>query len=554
MNATQRLRELFNKPGIIRLAGAHHALGAKLAEKAGFNGVWSSGLEISASHAVPDANILTMSEYLATAESMATAVKIPVVADCDTGYGNPNNVIHTVHKFEAAGIAAICIEDKLFPKVNSFIPGRQELASIAEFVGKIMAAKNAQRDPDFMVIARVEALIAGWGQAEALKRAYAYQEAGADAILIHSQTKSPQPVINFVKAWDGKAPLIVVPTTYYSITGQELEALGVKMAIYANHGLRASIRAIESTFREILATDSSRSVEEKIVPLRTVFELQGMPQFKQDEEIYARTGKERTRAIIPAAGDHLDEYSMKHIAADIPMAMLVLNGKPLLQRQVEILNQSGIGDVTVVAGYKQEKINVDGIKLISNPDWQSKGELHSIMCAASDYEGRTLIGYSDILFDTDVLGKLLKSDRDITLLIDRTYTGKECHSERRLDLVVIDTPVPASRRLLDFSGRSRVKQIGMRLDPNQANGEYTGLALFNQKGFQVLKQVYNDVISQSEVGTFHDAATVYQASLTDLIQELIDRGVEVFCAEVSSGWMEINSFEDYKLASKLIAV
>ena len=553
MKATERLRELFNRPGIIRLAGAHHALGAKLAQKAGFDGIWSSGLEISASYAVPDANILTMSEYLAAAASMATAVKIPIVADCDTGYGNSSNVIATVRKFEAAGIAAICIEDKLFPKVNSFIPGRQELASVAEFVGKIMAAKNAQRDPNFMVIARIEALIAGWGQEEALKRAYAYQEAGADAILIHNKSKSPQPIIDFIHAYEGHAPLVVVPTTYYSITGQELEALGVKMAIYANHGLRASIRALESTFREILATDGSQSVEEKIVPLRTVFELQGMPQFKRNEEIYVRNGKENTRAIIPAAGDHLDEYSMKHIAADIPMAMLDLNGQPLLQRQIEVLNQSGIGDVTVVGGYKQEKINVDGIKLLSNPDWQNSGDLHSIMCAASDYDGRTLIAYSDILFDADALGKLLKSESDITLLVDRTYRSKEYDSERTLDLVVVDTSTEYLRRSLDLGGRKRVKRIGMQLDPTQANGQYVGLALFSKKGFQLVKQIYNEVKLDQEGGAFQEAKSLYEASLTDLIQEVIDQGGEVSSAEVSSGWMEIHSFEDYKLANQLLA-
>ncbi|MFC1975003.1 isocitrate lyase/phosphoenolpyruvate mutase family protein [Chloroflexota bacterium] len=228
---------MFHRPGIIRLAGAHNALGAKLAERAGFDGIWSSGLEISTSYAVPDANILTMSEYLAAAQSMADAVEIPVVADCDTGYGNSNNVIHMVRKFEAASVAAVCIEDKLFPKVNSFIPGRQELASIAEFTGKLMAAKNTQNNPAFMVVARVEALIAGQGQEEALKRAHAYAEAGADAVLIHSKSKSPQPIVDFIYAWDFSVPLVVVPTIYYTITAQELEELGVKMVIYANYGL-----------------------------------------------------------------------------------------------------------------------------------------------------------------------------------------------------------------------------------------------------------------------------------------------------------------------------
>ena len=332
MHEAVKLRQLFDAPGIIRLAGAHNALGAKLAERAGFDGVWSSGLEISTSRAVPDANILTMSEYLAAAQSMADAVDIPIVADCDTGYGNSNNVIHMVHKFEAAGIAAVCIEDKHFPKVNSFVPGRQELAPIAEFVGKIMAAKHAQRSADFMVIARVEALIAGWGLEEALKRARAYADAGADAILIHNKTLSPNPIIEFIQAWDFRAPLVVVPTTYHTITARELEDLGVKMVIYANHGIRAAIRAMEETFAEIMRTGTSTTVEPQIAPLKLVFELQGMPQMKRDEEIYLRSGQLRTRAVIPAAGDHLDEYSMKHIAADIPMAMLDINGKPLLQR------------------------------------------------------------------------------------------------------------------------------------------------------------------------------------------------------------------------------
>src|SRR6185503_10335128 len=138
---------------------AHHGLGAKLIEKNGFDAVWASGLEISSSHAVPDANILTMTENLQAAAGMNEATSLPVICDCDTGYGNAQNVSHMVKKYEAAGIAAVVIEDKLFPKVNSFVPGRQELASVEEFMGKLEAAKHAQKNPDFMVIARVEALI-----------------------------------------------------------------------------------------------------------------------------------------------------------------------------------------------------------------------------------------------------------------------------------------------------------------------------------------------------------------------------------------------------------
>ncbi len=553
MSKAAILRYRLERPGITKIVGAHNALGAKLAERAGFDGVWSSGLEISTSYAVPDANILTMSEYLATAAAMANAVNIPIVADCDTGYGNSNNVIHMVHKFEAAGVAAVCIEDKLFPKVNSFVPGRQDLAPIAEFVGKIMAAKNAQCNDDFMVIARVEALIAGLGHDEALKRAHAYVDAGADAILMHNKSASPQPIVDFLQAWDFSAPVVVVPTTYYTISAQELEDLGVKMVIYANHGLRAAISAMEEVFHEIQREGSTGLVEGRIAPMKLVFELQGMPLLKQDEEIYLRTAMPRTRALVPAAGDHLDEYSMKDIASDIPMAMLDVNGKPLLQRQMEVLNLAGVGDVTVVGGYKMKRINVGGTKLLANPEWQETGEMVSILQGANGYKGRTLIAYSDILFDVEPLERLLGSEADITLLIDRTFKGKQYTSERRIDLVKLAQPFSNGHRSLNNGSRHQVLRIGQNVRPEEADCEFVGLALFSAASFSLLCEDYEAVLKRPQTEAFQEALSPRQASLTDILQELIDAGHEVIAIEVSSGWMEIHSFDDYRLACELVA-
>lgn len=285
-----RLRGLFRRAGLVRLVGAHNALGARLAERAGFDGVWSSGLEVSASHGVPDADILTMTELLAAAESMAASVRIPVVADCDTGYGNCHNVIRLVTRYEAAGVAAVCLEDKIYPKVNSFLPNRQELIPTHEFVGKISAAKDTQRSLDFVVIARIEALVAGLGVDEALHRAHAYADAGADAVLIHAKGRSPEPVLRFAAAWDRDVPVVVVPTTYHTVTPTELEDAGVKMVIYANHGLRASIQAMTSTFAEILTTGGSTSVEDRIASLNTVFDLQGVPEMQRREARYLGDG------------------------------------------------------------------------------------------------------------------------------------------------------------------------------------------------------------------------------------------------------------------------
>jgi phosphonopyruvate decarboxylase len=298
------LRHLFARPGVVRLIGAHNPLGARLAERAGFDGVWSSGLEISASQGLPDTDLLTMSELLSVAGAMSAAVEIPVVADCDAGYGNALNVMHMVRRYERAGLTAVCMEDKAFPKVNSFVPGRQKLSSVAEFCGKIEAAKNAQCNPDLMVIARTEALIAGHDMEEALRRGEAYAGAGADAVLIHAKDVSPGPVLEFLQRWRIDLPVVVIPTTYHTITAAELGAAGAKMVIYANHGLRAGINAVREVFDAILREDRSTGIEERIAPLATVFDLQGMAKIKQDEKRFVRAGEPRTRAVVVPGGSH----------------------------------------------------------------------------------------------------------------------------------------------------------------------------------------------------------------------------------------------------------
>jgi len=290
MSKAKKLRELFTRPGLVRMVGAHNGLGAKLVERAGFDGVWSSSLEVSASHGIPDASLLSMTQYLEVARSMVEVTSIPVVVDGDTGYGNANNVFYTVERFEEAGVAGITFEDKKFPKDNSLLPGgRQALAGVEEFAGKIEAAKAAQHSPDFVVIARVEALIAGWGQEEAYRRASRYVEAGADAILIHSKAADPKEIIEFVTRWDGRAPLVLVPTTYPSLTEQRIEALGkVKMVIYANHGLRAAIRAMEEVLGKIRQDGGIHDLDHLLVPMKHVFDLQDVPKMKEREQRFLR--------------------------------------------------------------------------------------------------------------------------------------------------------------------------------------------------------------------------------------------------------------------------
>lgn len=274
------LRSYLDGPGLVRLIGAHNALGARMAERAGFEGVWSSGLELSTSYGVPDASLVTMSEHLSTLQAMTYCDRLPIIADCDTGYGDACNVAYMVRKFEAAGVAGVAIEDKCFPKRNSFLDVPQDLATIEEFAAKIESACEARRDAGFVIVARTEALIVGKGPDEALKRAHAYADAGADAILFHSKERSIEQLTETLTRWKKRLPVVLVPTTYPQVDAGELERLGAKIVIYANHGLRASLRAMEHTYQEILRSGSTHSVEPHIWPLSTVFDFQhaGHPQ------------------------------------------------------------------------------------------------------------------------------------------------------------------------------------------------------------------------------------------------------------------------------------
>ncbi|KAK2189304.1 hypothetical protein NP493_109g03000 [Ridgeia piscesae] len=267
---------------------AHNGLSAKIVQETGFKGIWASGLSISAQFGVRDCNEASWTQVLDTLEFMSDAAPdIPILVDADTGYGNFNNARRLVRKLEDRGIAGVCIEDKLFPKTNSLLEGRaQPLADMNEFALKIQACKDSQQDPDFCVIARVEALIAGHGMEEALRRANAYREAGADAILIHSKKSQPDDIVEFMGEWDNKGPIVIVPTKYYKAPTDLFREIGVSLAIWANHNLRASLRAMQDVCREIHDKQSLLDIEGKVSPVSEIFRLQNEEELKSAEGKY----------------------------------------------------------------------------------------------------------------------------------------------------------------------------------------------------------------------------------------------------------------------------
>ncbi len=273
------LREAFTSGRLVRAAGAHNGLSARLAEEAGFEAVWASGLEISAAQGLPDISLLGLAECLAATAAIQRSVTAPVIADCDTGFGGTLNAAYTMIRYEEAGVAGICIEDKIFPKRNSFLANGHNLLSIEEFVRKLEAAKNAQAFSDTILIARTEAFICGLGLQEALDRCHHYVDAKADAVLVHSRAVDSAEIISFMREWNHRAPVVVVPTTYSDFSTAEAGEAGIAMVVYANQGMRAAVAAVRDTWATVLAKGSTAAVEPRIASVKDIFAISGMDQW-----------------------------------------------------------------------------------------------------------------------------------------------------------------------------------------------------------------------------------------------------------------------------------
>src|SRR5215472_2983823 len=278
---TNKLRDLVGPGRLASVMSAHNPLSARLAELAGFDGIWASGFELSAAYGVPDASLLSFTQHLDMTRAIVERVSVPVIADLDTGYGNAVNVMHVVGAYARAGAAAVVIEDKTFPKDTSLLAGgRQDLVRVEEFQGKVAAARAAGGEHDLLVVARTEALIADLGLEEALRRAQAYAEAGADMILVHSKQRTPDEIVAFSRRWQGDTRLVVVPTAYPDLTARVRELGNIGMVIYGNHAVRAAATAMRQVFAEIRADGGIHNVDKRIVSVEEIFELQRVPEMK----------------------------------------------------------------------------------------------------------------------------------------------------------------------------------------------------------------------------------------------------------------------------------
>ncbi|MEY9523377.1 phosphoenolpyruvate phosphomutase [Bradyrhizobium japonicum] len=191
------------------LMEAHDGLSATIAQRSGFKGLWASGLSIACSLGYRDANEASWSQLVDAVERIVDSSQLPVLVDGDGGFGNFDNARLLARKLRERAAAGVALEDSCFPKMNSFVGNRHPLAEVNEFCGRLQAVKDTLAT-DLVLVARIEALIAGHGMHEALSRAHAYREAGADAILIHSRSSSADEILSFARAWQNSLPVVIV--------------------------------------------------------------------------------------------------------------------------------------------------------------------------------------------------------------------------------------------------------------------------------------------------------------------------------------------------------
>lgn len=529
MKKTSQFRSMLESKQLEYILEAHNGLSAKIVEEAGFKGIWGSGLSLSAAMGVRDNNEASWTQVLDVIEFMTDVTDVPLLLDGDTGYGNFNNFRRLVKKLEQKDVAAVCIEDKLFPKTNSFISGEtQPLADIVEFSNKIKAGKDTQIDSDFSIVARVEAFIAGWGVEEALRRAEAYSEAGADAVLIHSKISDSSDIDNFMKHWKKDTPVVIVPTTYSSVPSSHFEDIGVSLVIWANHILRSSITAMRSSAKEIYDGKSVQSVSNRVASVANIFELQDAAELKAAEKIYLPDNS-LVKAIVLAAskGDNFGS-----LTDDKPKCMLEVKGKPVLTSVVETLNAEGIKNIDTVVGYKHEAVGIPGINKIVNNDFSTSGALNSLYSAKESLNGCTILSYGDILYDKWILRELLDSKEDITLVVN---TSKENYNEKDQSHNII-----AEKSYNSFHSKTTgITGFGGLSDEFQ--GCWVGLLKCSSRGSEILKTELEEFKAESP-------EEFLKSDITALFKRILRKGTLITGLYVNGYCLDINDIEDISKA------
>jgi phosphoenolpyruvate phosphomutase len=532
----KNLKKILNSKKTFYFMEAHNGISAKLVEQNNFDGIWASGLTISASMGLRDVNEMSWSQVCDILNYITLSSDLPVILDADTGYGSFNNTIHLARHLDRIGVEGMCIEDKIFPKKNSFYLGnKQPLEDIETFSGKIKSVKDSF--PNIQVIARVESLIAGWGIEEAFKRADAYRSAGADAILIHSKKKDISEIDEFIKNWDKDFPIVLVPTTYYKTKPEYFENKKISVVIWANHLLRSSITSMQKTLHTIKREKSLKKIENNIFPVKEIFEITEMNELSNKEKKYLPQIK-NINAIILAATQGV-EFGV--LTRKIPKSLLKINKKPLLDYQINILNKSGIKDISIVSGFKNNLYRFHNTKIFINKNWKKTSNLQSLWEAKNELKD-TIISFGDIIYSEkaiQVLNYANQEKEDIVILCDKSWLN---HTSYRKHYIGVKCNDSKNRNI--FSNDSvRVLKLQANLNKENSDGEFIGMLRLSEKGSQIFKK-YLKLLKKSN--------NLEKMSLDTFINYLIKNKQKVFAKYIDGGWLDVDNDDQLKYANKII--
>ena len=559
----QSLKRAINRKKFVHIIEAHNGLSALIGETAQirkngeiieYDGFWESSLTDSASKGIPDAEIVGYDSRIHTINEILNVTTKSIIVDGDTG-GSAVQFEYFVKNLERLGVSAVIIEDKVFPKRNSLdASAKQTLEEPEIFAQKIKRGKDVCITDDFMIIARVESLIAGVGLEDALDRTKCYIRAGADGIMIHSKKEDPDDIMAFADAYGplceklGRRPLLVcVPTTYNLITDKELADYGFNIIIHANHLLRAAYKSMREAAETILIHDRGFEAEPLCSSVPEVFSIVGFDQIKAKDKKYSKV--QRLSVIIPAAGKD-------PVFLEQPKSLIRISGRPILSYQLENIRKTGLNQIVIVRGHEGEQFDREfsdeNLTFCENKQYEEKHSLYSLFCAQEYMEHGFVLAYSDILFNDGILRRLIECNEDIVLLVDNSYNYHKHEIDKNLDLVISRKKHSSHYRSLQPMTLTETTRIGKKIDVDVADYEFIGIAYFSEEGARILRKVYQDC-QESVDEQFHEAESFDRAGVTDLLQEVIDRGFTVHGLEVYKGWMEIHNREDVEIAEQEVA-
>lgn len=536
-----KLKALLNSDTLEFAMECHSGLSAVIAEEAFFKCLWASGLSMSAMTGCRDRNELDTSEVCKIVEWMSDHTNIPILVDGDTGGADFNSARIFAHKLVKAGAAGVCLEDKLYPKHNSFLNNdASDLADPEVHAGKIKAMKDAE--PTLVVVARLEEFISGAGLEEAYRRALIYQDAGADAILVHSKKKDSHEIDEFMELWNKdknqgnpRVPIVIVPTKYYTTPTDHFRDIGVSLVIWANHQMRASIKAMQTVCGKLHRTETLTSVEYDIATVSEIFNLQRDSEMEELEKKYLPS-YQGTSLILSAVPSRVNPW--------IPKVLDVIDGKTVLERQVDSFKSQGVTCLGVVGGYHYDKLEefldtspslMSHVRLLDNADWVNTTEVVSLDKGLNTVDTTLplFISYGDIVFRNQVLTRMNQSDADIVIAVD-----PEFNPENYNEFIYGDTPY------VKYLPNNKFKVTGVDLKSHDSKGtpscgSSVGLFKINtQAGLEALKDATR-YISQ-----FSDARFI-----SVLAELLANYRVSIEGVYVNSyEWVDINTSEDVRKA------